>query len=88
MLIGYIKMCRKPKNFIKNPEQICIRKSDNTVWLPSFKDHTHSLLALLGEAPRFYFKHLHKFKNGFIIHHAHVWEHDDGSLFKISKRID
>ena len=62
---------------------ILMRKSDGTLWIASHNGRVYSMLALIGEADRFYFRRCKPFKDGYIIDWEQIWQHDDTDLFEI-----
>ena len=86
MLCKLRKFKKKYRFFRNGEKKVLVRKSDNTLWIASHNGTVHSMLALIGEGNKFYFRRCKPFMDGYIIDWDQVWEHNSGSLFEFMDR--
>ena len=76
---------KKKYRFFRSGREILVRNSDGTLWIASHNGRVNSMLSLIGEADRFYFRRCKPFRDGYIIDWDQVWEHDNAELFEFEK---
>lgn len=64
-------------------QTVCLRKRDNTLWIASSNGLHHSMRALFGLEPRFYFRHVHKLHSLILSDFQQCWAFDSADEFDI-----